>query len=100
MSADSTMSCASCHLPEFSFTDANALSVGIDGIPGKRSAMSTHKYRICKSSLFWDGRSKTLEEQALLPVEDPVELHNTWTQVTENFGFILPILKCLEKHSE
>lgn len=32
LSADSTMSCASCHLPEFSFTDAKALSVGIDEI--------------------------------------------------------------------
>jgi len=81
LSADSTMSCASCHLPEFSFTDAKAISTGIDGITGKRSAMSLINIGFVKSGLFWDGRVKTLEEQALLPVEDPVELHNTWPDV-------------------
>jgi cytochrome c peroxidase len=83
LSADSTMSCASCHLPEFSFTDAKALSVGIDGIPGRRSSMSLINIGFVKSGLFWDGRVKTLEEQALLPVEDPVELHTTWPDVIE-----------------
>ncbi len=33
---------------------------------------------------FLDGRAKTLEEQALLPVEDPIELHHTWPQVVKN----------------
>ena len=33
--------------------------------------------------LFWDGRSPTLELQALLPVEDPIELHDTWDNVEE-----------------
>jgi cytochrome c peroxidase len=83
LSADSTMSCASCHLPEFSFTDAKAVSVGIDDIPGRRSSMSLINIGFAKSGLFWDGRAKTLEEQALLPVEDPVELHTTWPDVIE-----------------
>gem|GEM_PF-4758594 len=34
--------------------------------------------------LFWDGKSKSLEEQALLPVEDPIELHNEWTTVIKD----------------
>jgi cytochrome c peroxidase len=37
------------------------------------------------SGLFWDGRSETLEDQALLPVEDPVELHESWPNVEAKF---------------
>lgn len=81
LSADSSMSCASCHLPQHAFTDAKAVSTGIDGIEGKRSSMSLINIGFVQSGLFWDGRSKTLEEQALLPVEDPIEMHNTWPNV-------------------
>ena len=81
LSADSTMSCSSCHLPEFAFTDNKAMSKGIDGISGTRSTMSLINIGFVRSGLFWDGRVKTLEEQALLPVEDPIELHHTWPDV-------------------
>lgn len=81
LSADNTMSCASCHLPEGAFTDNLAVSVGIDGIAGTRSSMSLLNVGFFDNGLFWDGRSNTLEEQALLPVEDIVELHNTWSDV-------------------
>ena len=78
LSADSTMSCASCHNPELSFTDATAFSRGIDGIAGTRSSMSLVNSGYFNAGLFWDGRTMTLEQQALLPVEDPIELHNNW----------------------
>lgn len=81
LSGDSTMSCASCHLPELSFTDGNAFSKGIDGINGTRSSMSLINIGFVKSGLFWDGRVKTLEEQALLPVEDPIEMHHKWPEL-------------------
>ena len=87
LSADSTMSCSSCHLPKGSFTDNKAVSKGIDGIAGKRSSMSLLNiaYADNVNGLFWDGRVKTLEEQALRPVEDAIELHTTWTSVVEKF---------------
>jgi cytochrome c peroxidase len=88
LSGDSTQACASCHLPGGSFTDNKAVSKGIDGISGHRSAMSLMNVAFLKGShddstgiplgLFWDGRSEFLEDQALLPVEDPIEMHNTW----------------------
>ncbi len=81
LSADSTMSCSSCHLPSGSFTDNLAVSTGIDGIDGTRSSMSLLNVGYYYNGLFWDGRAATLEEQALMPVEDPVELHNTWPNV-------------------
>jgi cytochrome c peroxidase len=84
LSGDGTQSCSSCHLPQGSFTDNKAVSLGIDGIAGRRSSMSLLNIGYLmtnpKSGLFWDGRSKSLEEQALLPVEDPIEMHNTWPE--------------------
>ncbi len=83
LSADSTMSCASCHFPEKAFTDGLAVSTGIDNIPGTRSSMSIINLTFVHSGLFWDGRAKTLEEQALMPVEDPIELHHDWINIEE-----------------
>jgi cytochrome c peroxidase len=79
LSGDSTQACASCHLPAGAFTDNKAVSKGIDGISGHRSAMSLLNVAYVRTGLFWDGRSESLEAQALLPVEDPIEMHNTWT---------------------
>lgn len=81
LSADSTMSCVSCHDPKLAFTDGEATSVGIDGIFGRRSSMSLVNVGFFGNKLFWDGRSPSLEHQALLPVEDPIELHDTWDNV-------------------
>lgn len=85
LSADNSMSCASCHFPEKAFTDGNAVSVGIDGIAGTRSAMSLVNAAYYTKGLFWDGRSENLEEQALIPVEDEIELHHNWGDVIEEF---------------
>lgn len=83
LSRDSTMSCSSCHLQSGSFTDNLPVSPGVDGVNGRRSAMSLLNVGFFQSGLFWDGRVQTLEEQALLPVEDPVELHAMWPEVVE-----------------
>jgi len=81
LSADSTMSCFSCHNQGLAFTDGEASSVGIDGISGTRSSMSLVDVGFNLNGFFWDGRSATLEDQALLPVEDPIELHAIWPEV-------------------
>ena len=83
LSANGMMSCANCHLSNLNFTDGMATSKGIDNLFGRRSAMSLENVGFFNKGLFWDGRVKTLEEQALLPVEDPIELHNKWTQVID-----------------
>ncbi len=85
LSLDSTLSCSSCHLPQGSFTDNKAFSEGVDGSVGARSSMSLLDVAFAYNGLFWDGRAQTLEEQALLPVEDPIELHNTWPDVIDRF---------------
>lgn len=81
LSVDSTMSCSSCHLQQGNFTDNLATSTGVAGTAGRRSSMSLLNVAFHYSGLFWDGRAETLEEQALLPVEDPVELMENWPNV-------------------
>lgn len=83
LSRDSTMSCATCHNQKAAFTDNKALSEGIDGILGRRSAMSLVDVGFHTNGFFWDGSSESLESQALLPVEDPIELHDTWHNVED-----------------
>jgi len=82
LSKDSSQSCSSCHLPAGSFTDNLAFSKGVDGIQGNRSAMSLLNIAYTEK-LFWDGRALSLEEQALQPVENPIEMHAEWPQVVE-----------------
>jgi len=81
LSADSTMSCSSCHNPVQSFTDGLATSPGVDGILGRRSAMSLINIAFVNNGLNWNGSAQTLEEQALEPVVNEVELHETWPNV-------------------
>ena len=74
LSRDSTISCASCHRPEYAFADTSAVSIGVGGAKGARntpSAMNVLLQRV----FFWDGRALTLEEQALKPIENPAEMN-------------------------
>lgn len=83
LSGDNTQSCASCHLPEQSFSDRTALSTGVDGLAGSRNAMPIVNIGWMRQGLFWDGRSPSAEQQALEPVSDPVELHQSWPEAIE-----------------
>jgi cytochrome c peroxidase len=80
-SVDSSMSCSSCHLPEKGFTDGLAKSIGVLGIPTLRSSMALVNLTLLDGDLFWDGRSNSLEEQALLPIEAHDEFNDTWENV-------------------
>lgn len=80
LSIDSTISCASCHNPQRLFTDGVGVSHGVAGNT-IRSSMSLVNIGFHYNGLFWDGRSATLEQQALLPVEDPVEMGESWINV-------------------
>jgi cytochrome c peroxidase len=81
LSQDSTKSCNSCHLQDAGFTDNSALSTGVGNRLGERSSMSLVNVGFHQKGLFWDGRTKTLEAQALQPIEDGNELRETWPQV-------------------
>jgi cytochrome c peroxidase len=75
LSANNTQACASCHQQENAFTDKHTkFSKGIDNLEGNRNAMPLFNLG-WSTTLFWDGRTKTLEEQALQPIENPIEMH-------------------------
>ena len=74
LSNKQTISCASCHNPSFAFSDTVAFSVGDDGKPGRRNALSITNLAE-RSFFFYDGRAASLEEQALFPIADPLEMN-------------------------
>ncbi len=76
LSGDNTQSCASCHKQSKAFADGRQFSVGIAGLEGTKNAMSLANL-LWSSRFFWDGRSDSLEAQALIPIEDPIEMHET-----------------------
>jgi cytochrome c peroxidase len=73
LSRDSSVSCASCHKPEFAFADNVALSKGIFNQLTTRNTPSAMNLRD-RNFYFWDGRSETLEHQAMGPVENSGEM--------------------------
>ena len=77
LSGDETQSCASCHQQSRAFSDDKRFSVGVDGISGKLNASAIINVG-WQSLVFWDGRATNLEEQALEPVENPIEMHLSW----------------------
>jgi cytochrome c peroxidase len=73
LSADGTVACSTCHDPARTFTDGRPASIGIKGRLGQRNA-PTILNALYNKTQFWDGRSKTLEEQAALPIVNSVEM--------------------------
>ncbi|MBO9715805.1 MAG: cytochrome-c peroxidase [Pseudoxanthomonas sp.] len=73
LSGDRTVSCASCHKPEHAFADTVAVSPGVSGRLGTRNT-PTVMNTSGRTSMFWDGRAETLEDQAVFPIENPLEM--------------------------
>lgn len=73
LSKDSTVSCASCHKPQFAFADTAAFSVGIGGRLTNRNTPSVLNMKN-RPYFFWDGRAASLEEQSLMPIKNPDEM--------------------------
>lgn len=74
LSRDRTISCATCHIPSRAFADSLPVSIGVKGRKGTRNTPSAMNLRL-QRCFFWDGRAGSLEEQALLPIENPDEMN-------------------------
>lgn len=73
LSVDGTVACSTCHDPARAFTDGREASIGVKGRVGQRNA-PTILNALFNKTQFWDGRSKTLEDQAALPIINPSEM--------------------------
>ena len=83
LSANGTVSCASCHDSAKAFTDGLPVSTGINGKTGDRNSMPLFNLA-WKSSFFWDGRSKSLRDQVLQPIQDHREMASNLSTVVEH----------------
>lgn len=74
-SANNTISCASCHDPSAGFSDPLQFSEGFEGGFTGRNSMGLSNARYYENGhFFWDERAETLEDQVLMPIQDPVEM--------------------------
>lgn len=84
LSANNTTSCASCHKQEIAFTDDKKLSVGFAGEEVPRNSMSLVNVRFYPNGkMFWDERAESLEQQVLMPIENPVEMGHDLEKLVE-----------------
>lgn len=85
LSLDNSISCASCHSPQTAFSDDKPVSTGVNGAIGTRQSMALVNLG-WQNFFFWDGRAKTLEQQILEPVPNPVEMHQSWEKAVEKLN--------------
>lgn len=81
LSKDGSQACADCHKQEDAFSDIRQFSLGVEGLPGKRQAMPVMNLAWHANGLFWDGRAPHVRDQALKPIQDPLEMNETLPNV-------------------
>ncbi len=86
LSADGSQACASCHMQEFAFSDTAKFSIGVQGKQGKRQAMAVFNMAWHSNEFFWDGRAHLLRDQALLPIQDELEMDETLENVVNKLS--------------
>ncbi|MCM0666806.1 cytochrome-c peroxidase [Flavobacterium tyrosinilyticum] len=87
LSRSGQIACASCHNPELGWTDNLTRSFGHDRQTGKRNSMTILNSAYA-TSLFWDGRASSLEDQAQFPVSDPLEMNEKLTLAVDKIAKI------------
>jgi cytochrome c peroxidase len=83
LSKDQTVSCATCHDPKMGWAEHRPTSKGIKDQIGGRNAPTVINSAYMTSQ-FWDGRAKTLEEQAVGPIENPIEMGHDLASVCQD----------------
>jgi len=76
LSRNNRVSCGSCHQQLKAFTDGAKFSKGLNGALTSRSSMSLVNM-LWQTKFFWDGRALSLEDQALDPIQDHIEMDLT-----------------------
>lgn len=77
LSKNSIQSCATCHVQKDGFSDKNQFSEGVEKKLGGRQAMAVFNMAWHQNGFFWDGRAASLREQSLKPIQDPLEMNET-----------------------
>ena len=88
LSADHSLSCASCHDPKLAFTDSRKTAVGGGD---RRSPRIVN--RAWGKAFFWDGRAATLEEQVLQPISNTKEMNLDVDVAAKRVGLAVPVMR-------
>jgi cytochrome c peroxidase len=83
LSKNKKISCFSCHNLYTNGADTTAFTKGVNGELGHFNVPTVYN-AVYNFRQFWDGRAKDLKEQALIPIENPVEMGNTIAQVLKD----------------
>lgn len=81
LSGDGSQACADCHVQADAFTDLDRFSLGIQNLEGRRQAMVIFNMAWHDEGFSWDGRAQRLRDQALMPIQDPLEMDETLENV-------------------
>jgi len=87
LSKNNAISCAFCHNPGTGFADSRQTSIGVGGGVGGRQSPTVYNTAF-NHVQFWDGRARSLEEQAIGPIHNPVEMAETHEHVVAKLGKI------------
>ncbi len=85
LSVNREQSCRSCHHQDIAFSDDRRFSRGAEGTFGVRNSMPIFNLA-WKKSFFWDGRAKSIREQVVEPIQNPIEMHETLPSVVEKLS--------------
>jgi cytochrome c peroxidase len=85
LSADKTIKCASCHVPEFGFADPRPVSLGVHGNKGRRNSMPLLNVAYFER-LSWTGETASLEEQTLHAISNPQEMGVSLSELPGRIG--------------
>ncbi len=96
LSGDGTMSCATCHIPEFGFSDGEAISLNYPTTKNWRNSPTLINVAFNKF-LFHDGRAETLEDQALFPMMSSFEMNQNLDFVEEEIRSVPEYLELFKK---
>ena len=96
LSASNQVSCASCHDPDLAWGDGRQRSFGHDRTRGMRNAPTLLNAGHW-TTLFWDGRSPSLEEQILGPLQDSTEMMQDLTKLENELSSIPGYVKAFKK---
>lgn len=95
LSKDGSVSCATCHMPDYAYAEPRATSTGIKEQVGDMNSPTVINSSY-QTSMFWDGRMKSLEEQAAGPMENPIEMGHDIADIAKDLNKIPEYKKLFE----
>ena len=100
LSANNTISCASCHQQANAFSDGNIASTGVNGTTTRHAMRLINSRFANETKFFWDERATSLEVQTTQPIENHIEMGFSGTNGDENFSSLISKLQNIGYYQE